>query len=71
MAAKVHAAWMKNKRASGKFQGGEELMVTYEQLSEQAKDPDRARVRTVYEVLQTIAPSMLPFISHFSKPDQY
>lgn len=46
-------------------------MVPYEQLSEQAKDPDRASVRTVYEALQRIAPSMPPFASHFSQPDQY
>lgn len=50
VAAKVHASWMANKRASGvtsrKLEGGEELMVPYEQLSEQAKDLDRATVRT-------------------------
>jgi hypothetical protein len=59
VAAKVHAAWMARKLASGvlsrRSKSGEELMVPYEQLSEPAKDLDRASVRTVYDALQSIA----------------
>jgi len=55
VAAKVHEAWMAQKRAAGitsrKSERGEELMVPYEQLSEQAKDLDRTTVRTVYEAI--------------------
>ena len=57
VSAKVHEAWMQQKRASGvttrKSESGEELMVPYEQLSEQAKDLDRETVRTVYAAIQT------------------
>jgi len=55
VAAKVHEAWMESKRAQGftsrKSEGGEELMVPYERLSEAAKELDRATVRAVYAAL--------------------
>ena len=58
VAAKVHEAWMNRKRAQGvtsrKSEDGEELMVAYVQLSEQAKDLDRETVRAVYAALETL-----------------
>jgi hypothetical protein len=61
VAAKVHAAWLANKLAVGitsrKLESGEELMVPYEQLSEPAKDLDRATVKTVYEAIQSLGSS--------------
>ena len=55
VAAKVHDAWMANKRAAGvtsrKLESGEELMVPYRDLSEEAKDLDRASVKAVYRAL--------------------
>ena len=57
VSAKVHEAWMQQKLASGvttrKSESGEELMVPYEQLSEEAKELDRATVRSVYAAIQT------------------
>lgn len=48
---KVHANWMQMKWGQGvtsrKSEAGEELMVPYAQLSEQAKDLDRGTVKTV------------------------
>lgn len=42
VSAKVHDAWMESKKAQGietrKSETGEELMVPYEELSEEAKD---------------------------------
>jgi hypothetical protein len=59
VAAKVHEAWMESKRARGvasrKSEGGEELMVPYEQLSEDAKELDRSSVRAVYEAIRSLA----------------
>ena len=56
VAAKVHEAWIQSSRARGvtsrKSESGEELMVPYEQLSEEAKDLDRASVRAVYEAIR-------------------
>ena len=56
VSAKVHEAWMKAKQAKGitsrKSEQGEELMVPYEQLSEEAKELDRETVRTVYQAIQ-------------------
>ena len=53
--AKVHEAWMESKRAAGvssrKLESGEELMVPYNQLSEQAKDLDRITVKAVYAAI--------------------
>jgi len=56
VAAKVHEAWMNSKLAQGvtsrNSEKGEELMVPYEQLSEEAKELDRATVRAVYAAIQ-------------------
>ena len=56
VSAKVHEAWMESKRAQGvttrRSESGEELMVPYEQLSEPAKELDRATVRAVYEAIR-------------------
>ena len=58
VAAKVHEAWMEAKRARGvtsrKSESGEELMVPYEQLSEEAKELDRSSVRAVYKAIETL-----------------
>ena len=59
VSAKVHEAWMESKRAQGvtsrQSETGEELMVPYEQLSETAKELDRATVRAVYEAIRAAA----------------
>ena len=51
----VHATWMQAKRTAGvttrRLESGEELMVAYANLSEQAKDLDRGTVRTVIRAL--------------------
>jgi hypothetical protein len=56
VSAKVHEAWMESKRAQGvtsrQSETGEELMVPYEQLSEPAKELDRATVRAVYAAIR-------------------
>jgi hypothetical protein len=56
VSAKVHEAWMEQKRAGGvttrKSESGEELMVPYEQLSEQAKELDRGTVKAVYAAIE-------------------
>ena len=56
VSAKVHEAWMESKRAQGitsrQSESGEELMVPYEQLSEPAKELDRATVRAVYDAIR-------------------
>ena len=58
VAAKVHDAWMQSKLNQGittrKSEAGEELMVDYEQLSEEAKDLDRASVRAVYAAIESL-----------------
>jgi hypothetical protein len=58
VAAKVHEAWMGAKRARGvssrRSETGEELMVPYEQLSEEAKDLDRSSVRAVYAAIKAL-----------------
>lgn len=58
VAAKVHEAWLASKRAEGitsrKLETGEELMVPYEELSERAKELDRATVRAVYAAIQEL-----------------
>lgn len=52
VSAKVHEAWMQNKRAAGvttrRLESGEELMVPYSELSEEAKQLDRGTVSVVY-----------------------
>lgn len=54
----VHNNWMHAKKAAGvesrKLESGEELMVPYSQLSEQAKELDRGTVRTVLNVLPAL-----------------
>ena len=56
VAAKVHEAWMETKRATGvttrKSESGEEMMVPYEQLSEDSKELDRSTVRAVYAAIR-------------------
>ena len=58
VAAKVHEAWMEAKRARGvtsrRSETGEELMVPYEQLSEEAKELDRSSVRAVYDAIRAL-----------------
>ena len=58
VASKVHEAWMQAKLAQGvktrKSETGEELMVDYEQLSEEAKELDRGSVRAVYAAIQSL-----------------
>ena len=59
VSAKVHEAWMESKRAQGvtsrRSETGEELMVPYEQLSEEAKELDRGTVRAVYAAIRAAA----------------
>ena len=58
VSAEVHNAWMASKKANGissrKAEDGEELMVPYEQLSEKAKDLDRATVKAVYAAIKKL-----------------
>jgi hypothetical protein len=58
VASKVHEAWMQSKLAQGiktrKSETGEELMVDYDQLSEEAKELDRGSVRAVYAALESL-----------------
>jgi hypothetical protein len=58
VAAKVHASWMESKLAAGvtsrKSESGEELMVPYEQLTEEAKELDRASVKAVYQAIKSL-----------------
>jgi hypothetical protein len=58
VSAKVHEDWMKQKLAKGvttrKSVSGEELMVPYEQLSEEAKDIDRDTVRVIYAAIRAV-----------------
>lgn len=65
VSAQVHDAWMALKRDAGVTSRkldttGEELMVPYAQLSEQAKELDRGTVRTVYAAIELIAASEVP-----------
>jgi 16S rRNA G527 N7-methylase RsmG len=56
VSAKVHEAWMESKRAQGitsrHSESGEELMVPYDQLSNQAQELDRGTVRAVYAAIK-------------------
>jgi len=58
VAAKVHEAWMESVRARGVAsrlsETGEELMVAYEELSEEQKEVDRATVRAVYAAIRAL-----------------
>ena len=63
VSAKVHEAWMKQKALAGVTSrkldtSGEELLVPYEQLSEQAKELDRATVRAVYTAIESLGDSV-------------
>jgi hypothetical protein len=59
VSAKVHEAWMESKRKAGvstrKLETGEELMVPYEELSEEAKQLDRGTVQAVYDAIRAAA----------------
>lgn len=59
VAEKVHEAWMQSKQKQGvtsrKSESGEELMVPYSELSEQAKELDRDSVRAVYVAIEQLA----------------
>jgi RyR domain len=61
VAAKVHEAWMESKKKNGiasrTSETGEELMVPYSKLSEQAKELDRGSVRAVYAAIKEITDS--------------
>lgn len=52
VSAQVHKAWMEGKTRKGitsrLSESGEELMVPYERLSEDAKDADRNTVLAVW-----------------------
>jgi hypothetical protein len=58
VSAKVHEAWMDAKRSRGvtsrQSESGEELMVPYAELSEEAKELDRSSVRAVYAAIRAI-----------------
>ena len=58
IAAKVHEQWMAAKRAKGvtsrKSEAGEELMVPYAQLSEEAKQLDRGSVEAVLKAMEAL-----------------
>ncbi len=58
VSARVHDAWVKTKRAQGittrKSESGEELMVEYDELSEEAKELDRNSVRAVYAAIESL-----------------
>jgi hypothetical protein len=57
VASLVHEAWMKSKLAQGftsrRSEAGEELMVPYNQLTEDSKELDRSMVRAVYAAIQS------------------
>jgi len=59
VSAKVHEAWMETKLAKGvtsrKLESGEELMVPYAELTEEAKDLDRSTVVAVYKAIEAAA----------------
>ncbi|HJX90701.1 MAG TPA: RyR domain-containing protein [Pyrinomonadaceae bacterium] len=61
VAEKVHDAWMQSKQKQGvtnrKSESGEELMVPYSDLSEQAKELDRGSVRAVYAAIEEVSRS--------------
>jgi len=58
ISARVHEAWVEAKRGRGVesrlSQGGEQLMVPYEDLSEDAKELDRAPVRAVLAAVEAV-----------------
>jgi hypothetical protein len=58
VSAKVHEAWLEAKRAAGvssrMSETGEELMRPYGELSEAAKELDRASVKAVYAAIRAV-----------------
>lgn len=58
VSAAVHKAWMDTKKAKGVTsrlsETREELMVPYSELSEEAKELDRASVRAVYTAIKSV-----------------
>lgn len=58
VAAKVHNNWVRRNLSKGikslGSQTGEELMVAYDKLSEEAKDWDRGHVRVVYAAIMDL-----------------
>lgn len=59
VAEAVHESWMKAKRAAGVTSrkldtSGEELMVPYADLTEEAKELDRMTVRATLEALSKL-----------------
>ena len=58
VAAKVHEAWMDEKRRQGitsrPSADGEEQMVPYEELSNKLQEYDRATVRAVYAAIEEL-----------------
>lgn len=61
VSAKVHEAWIESKKAKGvttrKLESGEELMVPYADLSEDAKELDRVSVKAVYAAIEALTVS--------------
>jgi hypothetical protein len=59
VSAIVHKAWVESKRSKGvnsrRSEDGEELMVPYEDLSEEAKELDRNTVKAVYEAIKKLS----------------
>jgi hypothetical protein len=58
ISAAVHESWIESKLRLGitsrKSETGEELMVPYEQMSEEAKELDRSSVRTVIAAIRSL-----------------
>ena len=59
VAAKLHEDWRQKKLESGitsriSAESGEELMVPYEKLSENAKELNRQPVRVVYNAIRSL-----------------
>lgn len=59
VAVEVHLAWIEFKKEQGfnshKSEDEEELMVSYEQLSEKQKDLDRNTVKAVYAAIKKLS----------------
>lgn len=64
LAEAAHEAWMETKRAQGitsrNSEWGEDLMVPYCDLTEQAKDLDRGTVRGVLEAVERAGFAIVP-----------
>jgi len=63
ISAKVHSNWIQMKLAAGVSTRkldttGEELMVDYDQLSDEAKELDRGTVRTVFAAIKDLGLSI-------------